>query len=157
MKQNSFYLVIILLICVVIVGIIYFKEDLVPLIKNLTNRPCALGDTISKPTKFGVKRDRYINCLPLEVYFKSTTTDEEINLLIKQLNTMQNIYYVKYVTKGEAVVQYKQSIRESSQLLELSPKGNFLPAKVLIYVKIPSSKESILQFLKSQKFIDVAQ
>ena len=157
MKQKLLLLVIISLICVAVAGAFYFKGDFIPFIKNLVNRSCALDDTSTKPKKLGVQRDRYIKCLPIEVYFKSTATDEEIRSLIERLNTMPNIYYVKYITREEAVVQYKQSIEDNPILLELAPKGNFLPATTSIYIKDPIFKESIFQFLKSQTFIDLAQ
>lgn len=134
------------------------------LFKNVTNQSCSLDDldykaTFHTPLGLPVvlnkpQYDRAINCLPIEVYFKTDTTDKQIAAFLSKLKSKQTVYKVDYVSKQQAVENYKKSIQSSPIFLEIMPKGNFLPASANVYVNFKKNRDQIASELKTNPLID---
>lgn len=87
--------------------------------------------------------------IDVSVYLKDTVTEKQRNDLIKQLEGVENVREVHYVSKDEALERYKaQNADNVDLLLAISQTDNPLPASLQIKPRDPNRIQSIKDFLE---------
>jgi cell division transport system permease protein len=89
--------------------------------------------------------------IDISVYLKDTVTDEQRETLIKQLKSLQNVKDIKYVSKDEALEQYRIENQDNLDLLlAISQTDNPLPATLQIKPKDPGQVNEIRSVIESK-------
>ncbi len=84
----------------------------------------------------------------ISVYLLDSDTPQQVNTLEQQLRALPNVRNVGYVSKDEALAEYKAENANNTPLLEaISETGNPLPASVQIEPRNISQIQSIKNFL----------
>ncbi len=87
------------------------------------------------------------------VYFRNTTSQEDIFKIRDELKNSGKILSIKYTSKEEAFKIYKELNKDNPLLLEMvSPET--LPASLEIYAQKPIFLPEIAEFLKKQTGVD---
>ncbi len=162
-KRLAFGICLILLIMLAIPAY-FFRGSILAVFKTVTHQPCSLADlnyqaafhtplglpvVLNKP-----QYDRAVECTPLQVYFKTSDTDDQIATVLSNLKSNQSVYSVDYVSKEQAVEKYKQIHQNEPIILEIMPKGNFYPAGASVYVNYQQNKDQLTLELKTDPLID---
>lgn len=86
--------------------------------------------------------------IDVSVYLKDTVTEQQRNDLINQLNKIDNVKQVDYISKEEALKSYRQqNIGNPDLLAAISETDNPLPATIVINPEDPNELGSIKSFL----------
>lgn len=84
----------------------------------------------------------------ISVYLKDSVTEKQRSELITQLKTLPNIREVAYVSKAQALSQYRTENADNESLLQaISETGNPLPASIRIDPVDPGKIQAIKDFL----------
>ncbi len=84
----------------------------------------------------------------ISVYLKDSVTDKQRNELVTQLKTLPNVKEVAYVSKAQALAQYRTENADNQGLLQaISETGNPLPASIRIDPVDPGQIQTIKTFL----------
>ncbi len=122
---------------------------------NPTPTPyCVMEDTKS-PKDNKISKElykKYTECKPVEIFLTDKATDEEINSFRSELSKTRGVYYLKYISKEEALENYKEQNKNDPLLLKDVSK-DFLPASLEVYVSDPSLRPSIAGVAKNKSFI----
>lgn len=87
--------------------------------------------------------------IDVSVYLKDTVTEKQRNDLIKQLEGVENVREVHYISKDEALERYKEQNADNVDLLlAISQTDNPLPASLQIKPRDPNRIQSIKDFLE---------
>lgn len=87
--------------------------------------------------------------IDVSVYLKDTVNEKQRNDLIKQLEGLENVREVHYISKDEALERYKaQNADNVDLLLAISQTDNPLPASLQIKPRDPNRIQSIKDFLE---------
>lgn len=87
--------------------------------------------------------------IDISVYLKDDVPDDERNKLISDLKGIQNIKSVEYVSKDQALEDYKKANETNLDLLlAISATDNPLPASLRVKPKDPNKIEEIRTFLE---------
>jgi cell division transport system permease protein len=90
--------------------------------------------------------------IDISVYLKDEVTDEQRNELINDLKAIENTKSVEYVSKEEALEDYKKANQNNLDLLlAISQTDNPLPASLRVKPDDPNKIEEIRQFLEQQE------
>lgn len=86
----------------------------------------------------------------ISVYLKDSITPQQKDDLVNRLNTLPNVSSVKYVSKDDALTDYrKQNEGNVDLLLAISQTDNPLPATIQIKPKDPVKTNDIKQVLET--------
>jgi cell division transport system permease protein len=86
--------------------------------------------------------------IDVSVYLKDEVTDKQRGDLISQLEKIDNVKSVSYISKDEALKSYQQQNANNKDLLTaISQTGNPLPASLQIKPKDPNKLQSLKDFL----------
>lgn len=89
--------------------------------------------------------------IDISVYLKDEITEEQKNQLIDELDNLQEVKSIEYVSKDEALNRYrKQNENNLDLLLAISQTDNPLPASLQIKPVDPNNIEPIRQFLEKE-------
>lgn len=90
----------------------------------------------------------------ISVYLADTVTDQQRMHLSDQLKKLPNVKSVNYVSKDQALAEYKaQNAGNSSLLQAINEAGNPLPASIQIEPRDTSKIQTIKQFLDQPQYI----
>jgi len=86
--------------------------------------------------------------IDVSVYLKYSVTDTQRNQLIKELDGINNVKSVTYISKAQALKTYEAQNANNTDLLQaISETSNPLPASLDIMPKDPNQLQSIKNFL----------
>jgi cell division transport system permease protein len=86
--------------------------------------------------------------IDVSVYLKDNITDQQRNNLTKQIQNLDNVKSVSYISKNEALKRYEEQNANNPDLLAaISQTDNPLPASLDIKPKDPNQLQSIKDFL----------
>ncbi|MGA3150026.1 MAG: permease-like cell division protein FtsX [Candidatus Saccharimonadales bacterium] len=86
--------------------------------------------------------------IDVSVYLKDSVTDTQRNQLIKELDGINNVKSVTYISKAQALKTYEAQNANNTDLLQaISETSNPLPASLDIMPKDPNQLQSIKNFL----------
>lgn len=89
--------------------------------------------------------------IDISVYLKDEINEEQKNQLIDQLDDLQEVKSIEYVSKDEALNRYrKQNENNLDLLLAISQTDNPLPASLQIKPVDPNNIEPVRQFLEKE-------
>src|ERR1700761_1709773 len=84
----------------------------------------------------------------VSVYLLDSVTTQQVNTLEQQLRQLPNVKSVSYVSKDEALAEYKSENASNTPLLEaINETGNPLPASIQIEPRNISKIQDIKNFL----------
>ncbi len=84
----------------------------------------------------------------ISVYLKDSVTEKQRNDLIAELKTLPNVKQVSYVSKAQALSQYRVENADNQSLLQaINETGNPLPASIRIDPADPAQIQTIKTFL----------
>lgn len=87
--------------------------------------------------------------ITISVYLKDTVTEEQKNKLISDLSAIENVKEVKYLSKEDALENYKkQNQNNLDLLLAISQTDNPIPATIIIRPKDPNKIQDIQSYLE---------
>lgn len=94
--------------------------------------------------------------IDISVYLKDTVTTQQREALIKDLNELDTVLSVNYVSKDEALSKYKEQNKgDLDLLLAISQTDNPLPASLQIKPEDPNQIEPIKKFLEQKENKDL--
>ncbi len=86
--------------------------------------------------------------IDVSVYLKDDVTDQQRNNLISNLRSIDNVQAVGYVSKDQALKNYRaQNINNTDLLAAISETDNPLPASLVISPKDPNKLSAIKDYL----------
>ncbi len=86
--------------------------------------------------------------IDVSVYLKDSVTDEQRNNLINNLRSTDNVEAVAYISKDQALKNYRaQNINNADLLAAISETDNPLPASLVISPKDPNKLDTIKNYL----------
>ncbi len=89
--------------------------------------------------------------IDVSVYLKDTVTEQERDKLLDDLNKIDNVKTIKYLSKDEALSIYKkQNENNIDLLLAISQTDNPLPASFQIKPKDPNKLEELKTYLEQE-------
>lgn len=89
------------------------------------------------------------NKIVVSVYLKDGIPEDKKDDLINKLKSQENVADVKYVSKAEALAQYREDNKENLELLlAVSQTDNPLPATIQIKPRDPSKNDQIKAILE---------
>ena len=88
----------------------------------------------------------------ITVYLKETTTEEQAQGMIKDLQGIKEIANVNYTSKAQALEQIKTTHPELSLSFEKYNLGNPLPASLSITTTDPKYHQAVAEFLAQDKY-----
>jgi hypothetical protein len=97
--------------------------------------------------------EKYAKCKPLTALLRKEATNSQVSSLTEKLENISGVYLVKYVPQEEALNTFKERGQFDPSLLNLFPKETF-PASVEVYLKDPSLKKEVMEFLKEQPLVE---
>lgn len=90
--------------------------------------------------------------IDISVYLKDTVTSQQRDALISQLNGLPNVKSVNYISKDQALANYKEENKDNLDLLlAISQTDNPLPATIQIKPKDPIRINDIKSVLEEPK------
>lgn len=88
--------------------------------------------------------------IDISVYLKDDVTEEKREEVIRQFSALENVKTVEYVSKDEALEDYKKANQDKPDLLAaISQTDNPLPASLRVKPKDPNKIEEIRTFIES--------
>lgn len=94
--------------------------------------------------------------IDISVYLKDTVNEEQRGQLIGQLEDLDNVQSVTYISKDQALERYKEQNQDNLDLLlAISQTDNPLPASLQIKPTDPNNIESIRTFLETPEVKDL--
>ncbi len=134
-------------------GSVSFTAVLIMTLALLVVGSLILTNALQKSTLDEIK-----NKVDITVYFVTSATDEEAEVLVKQVQALPEVASVKYSTSEEELQAFKaRHANDDLTLQALDEVGdNPLGAALEIKAKDPSHYESIAGFLENQKQNDAA-
>lgn len=91
--------------------------------------------------------------IDIEVYFKTTVSEEDILDIQKDLKNMSVVKEVKYISKEDALGIFKERFRDDSELTEtISGSSNPLPASLVINANKTNDLDGINGFFRGGKY-----
>jgi len=91
------------------------------------------------------------NKIDISVYLSDTVTEEQRNAFITQVKALENVRDVEYVSKEQALENYKQINKDNIDLqLAISQTDNPLPASLQVKLADPDKINSIKTFLERE-------
>ncbi len=92
------------------------------------------------------------NRIDISVYLKDSVTKEQKDKLLNDLNQIENVKEVKYLSKEDALTAYKEQNKDNIDLLlAISQTDNPLPATVQIKPKDPNKIQDIQSYLDGEE------
>lgn len=86
--------------------------------------------------------------IDVSVYFKDSVTEDQRKKAIDDLNRIDNVQAVAYISKDQALKKYREQNINDKELLEaISETENPLPASLIISPKDPNKLETIKDYL----------
>jgi cell division transport system permease protein len=86
--------------------------------------------------------------IDVSIFLKDSDTPEQINTLKTKLEQVENVQGVKFVSKADALVEYRKQNADNPKLLEaISETDNPLPASLQIKAKDPNKLDPITDLL----------
>ncbi|SRR5258708_39678677 len=98
--------------------------------------------------------DKYMLCSPVTMYFKDTATDRQITSLKAQVEKLQGVYYVEYVSKEAAFISYKEMNKNNPLVLEVMPGVSSFPRSLIVYVREPNLRNSVVKLVQNSSFVE---
>lgn len=90
--------------------------------------------------------------IDISVYIKDSVNEERRNQLIGEIQNLENVSSVEFISKDEALERYKEQNRDNLDLLlAISQTDNPLPASLQIKPVDPNDIESIRTFLETSE------
>lgn len=94
--------------------------------------------------------------IDISVYLKDTVTDEQRNQLLSDLENLPNVKSVEYISKEQALEQYRKDNQDNLELLlAISQTDNPLPATIKIKPLDPGQIDSIKVALETPEAKDL--
>ena len=94
--------------------------------------------------------EQITNKINVSVYLKDSVNEARTNELIEQIKQLENVDSVNYVTKEQALIEYKKQNADNIDLiLAVSATENPLPATIQIKPSDPSIIDPIKEFLET--------
>lgn len=87
-------------------------------------------------------------------YLEDSATDEEVNKLIDEIAGDENVKRVTYVSKDEALEQFKSEFSDDASFLDEIPGDNPIPASLTVDIKELSYGKNIENKYKDNKIIE---
>lgn len=92
--------------------------------------------------------------ITISVYLKDTVTEDQKNQLISDLTSKDNVKEVKYLSKDDALENYKkQNQNNLDLLLAISQTDNPIPATIIIKPKDPNKIQDIQSYLEKTEIM----
>lgn len=89
--------------------------------------------------------------IDVSVYLKDEVTEDQRNQLINQIQNLENVQSVTFISKDEALERYKEQNKDNLELLlAISQTDNPLPASLQIKPENPDNIEPIRVFLEQE-------
>lgn len=116
---------------------------------------CTLQDAETPRGDHATKEqvEKYSKCRPVTLFLSEKATESQITQLIEELRKTKGVYEVKYTSREKAVEDYKEMNKNEPLLIEMMPKGNFLPASIDVYVYNPDLRGDVVRLAKSKDFV----
>lgn len=90
--------------------------------------------------------------IDISVYLKDSVTDQQREALIAQLKGIENVKDIKYISKNQALEQYRADNQENLDLLlAISQTDNPLPATLQIKPRDPGQIDAIKNVLEGKE------
>ena len=90
-----------------------------------------------------------VNKIDVSIYLKLDTTEAQIQSLRQRLERVENVASVKYISRKDALEEYRRQNADNKQLLEnLSEEDNPLPASLQIKATDNKKLEPIVKFVE---------
>src|SRR3990167_7503946 len=90
------------------------------------------------------------NKIVVSVYLKDNVSPDKKDALINKLQGLDNVKSVKYVSKSDALIQYRADNKDNLELLQaVSQTDNPLPATIQVKPKDPTRNEEIKAILET--------
>lgn len=87
-----------------------------------------------------------VNKIDVSIFLNDADTPDQINALKAQLQQQPNVQAVKFVSKADALVEYRQQNANNPKLLEaVTAADNPLPASLQIKAKNPNNLDPIVE------------
>lgn len=94
--------------------------------------------------------DQITEKIDVSVYLRDDVTDEQREELISKVKNLDNVKSINYISKEEALEQYRQDNQDNLELqLAISQTDNPLPATIQIKPKDPERIDEIRNILES--------
>ena len=94
--------------------------------------------------------------IDISVYLKDTVTNQQREGLINQLNNLENVESIEYLSKEQVLEQYREDNKENVDLLiAISEADNPLPATIKIKPKDPAKNEEIKAVLERKENLEL--
>lgn len=91
--------------------------------------------------------------IDVSVYFKDTATPEQISALKARLEGLENVQAVKFISKSDALAEYRRQNADNPKLLEaVSETDNPLPPSLQIKTKDPNEIASFTEVVNSPEY-----
>ena len=97
---------------------------------------------------FGNTIDQITDKIDISVYLKDEVTPEQRDRLIGQFKELDNVKSVKFISKDDALEEYKKANQDKPDLLSaISQTDNPLPSSLRIKPRDPNKIEDIRKFI----------
>ena len=83
------------------------------------------------------------NRVMIEVFLKDTATPEQVAQMKQQIEAMPEFKSLSYVSKDQALAEFKKRLGENAQSILENLSTNPLPASFRIYVKDPGQVDAV--------------
>lgn len=91
--------------------------------------------------------------IDISIYLKDSATPEQINALKARLEKAENVQQVAFVTKADALKDYREQNKDNPKLLEaVNETDNPLPASLQIKAKDPNELDPITAIVNQPDF-----
>lgn len=119
-----------------VIGVIIFTFNIILAINLITQN--ALSDLSKK--------------IDITVYIKESTTEDQVQKLISELQNFKEVEKVTYTSKEDALKQIKTTHPDISLSFEKYNLGNPLPASINITTKDPKYHKAVADFLAQDQY-----
>jgi cell division transport system permease protein len=141
----------------------YFSEAVNSLVRNWVMSMAAIVTVLISMLILGVGMIFFFNIediisdlkskLEIEVFIKNTATQDEINQLGEEIQTMSEVDAVIFISKDEALVRMRKQLGENSDMLD-AMSGNPLPASYQIRLKDPQDLKEVAERFYDNPIVD---
>lgn len=90
--------------------------------------------------------------IDVTVYLKESTSYDQTQNLIREINTLEGVEAVNYTSKEDALVQIKTTHPDISLAFEKYSLGNPLPASLNVTTSHPKFHQTLADFLSQDKY-----
>lgn len=101
--------------------------------------------------------DNLENKIDISVYFKLQTSEEQVLEVKSQLEKLQEVEVITYVSQNEALISFKEKHKDNPVLLQSLEELDINPLEASLNIKAHETNQyaSITQFLESVHFKDI--